>query len=226
MLMPIANWPCSSTVRPVELERATARRADRGDGSVTAFPLVETTDSDISAYIPTNLISITDGQIYLDTARFERDERPAVDIGRSVSRIGAVAQPQAMRSIASNLRILIARFEALEALARVGLDIDTATQSTLHRGRVMREILRQERFAPRGVAAQVITLTAVNEGWLDSLEPRQARPVVEALLARARAELPELIATLDAGALPADEWRASLAALVLRLPRPTTSSVP
>ena len=98
------------------LERASARRSDRGDGSVTAFPLIETTDGDISSYIPTNLISITDGQIYLDTGRFERNQRPAIDIGRSVSRIGGVAQSPRMRKAAKNLKILLSRFESLESL--------------------------------------------------------------------------------------------------------------
>jgi F-type H+-transporting ATPase subunit alpha len=192
------------------LERAAARRSDLGGGSVTALPIVETTDSDISAYIPTNLISITDGQLYLDTARFERDQRPAVDIGRSVSRIGAVAQPPAMRTSARNLRILMSRFEALEALTRVGLDVDPATQRTLQRGRVLRELLRQPRFTNRSVAEQVLTLTAVTEGWLDSLEPRQAREAVEQACRRARSRLPDLVQRLDAGTLPEGEWQAAL----------------
>ncbi len=120
------------------LERAATLSADRGGGSVTAFPIVETTDGDISAYIPTNLISITDGQIYLDTGRFERDLRPAIDIGRSVSRIGAIAQPQSMREAAKNLKIQLSRFEMLERLSRVGLDVDQATQAALRDGMVLR----------------------------------------------------------------------------------------
>ena len=127
------------------LERAAALSSDQGGGSVTAFPLVETTDGDISAYIPTNLISITDGQIYLDTGRFERDLRPAIDIGRSVSRIGAVAQPAAMRDAAKNLKIQVSRFESLEKLSRVGLDIDLSTQTTLQEGRILRVPLATEK---------------------------------------------------------------------------------
>ena len=124
------------------LERAAALSAEHGGGSVTAFPLIETTDGDISAYIPTNLISITDGQIYLDTGRFERDQRPAIDIGRSVSRIGAVAQPAPMRRAAKNLKIHLSRFESLEKLSRVGLDIDMATQTTLQDGSTLRRSAR------------------------------------------------------------------------------------
>lgn len=112
------------------LERATALNDAHGGGSVTAFPIVETTDSDLSAYIPTNLISITDGQVYLDTGRFERNQRPAVDVGRSVSRVGGAAQLGPMRAAARNLRITMSRFEALEALTRVGLDVDPATRNS------------------------------------------------------------------------------------------------
>jgi len=191
------------------LERATVRRDAQGGGSVTALPIVETTDSDISAYIPTNLISITDGQIYLDTARFERNQRPAVDIGRSVSRIGAIAQPPAMRTAARNLRMLIARFEALEALSRVGLDVDPATQRTLLRGRIMRELLQQPRFTNRSIAEQVLTLTAITAGWLDTSEPGQARDVVNRALRHAQDELTEIIITFDAGMLPQGDWQAA-----------------
>jgi F-type H+-transporting ATPase subunit alpha len=171
---------------------------------------VETTDSDISGYIPTNLISITDGQIYLDTARFERNQRPAVDIGRSVSRIGAMAQPPAIRAAARNLRVLISRFEALEALTRVGLDIDPMTQRTLQRGRILRELLRQPHLTSRSIAEQVITLTAVTAGWLDTLEPAYARTVVERALRRARSECAAIVEVLDAGMLPPGEWQAAI----------------
>jgi F-type H+-transporting ATPase subunit alpha len=192
------------------LERAAVRRAEQGGGSVTALPIVETTDSDISGYIPTNLISITDGQIYLDTARFERNQRPAVDIGRSVSRIGAMAQPPAMRVAARNLRVLISRFEALEALTRVGLDVDPTTQRTLQRGRILRELLRQPGFTARSSAEQVVTLTAVTAGWLDALEPASAHAVVERTFRRVRSDCAAVIETLDAGTLPPGEWQAAL----------------
>jgi F-type H+-transporting ATPase subunit alpha len=196
------------------LERAAARRQDSGGGSVTALPIVETTDSDISGYIPTNLISITDGQIYLDTSRFERNERPAVDIGRSVSRIGAVAQPEAMRAAAKNLRILMSRFEAVESLARVGLDVDPSTARAIHRGRVMRELLRQGRFEKRSVSAQVFLLTAVTEGWLDAIAPEKAHELMNRVLFRTRTELEEIVETLDAGALPGKDWKIHIQALL------------
>ena len=190
------------------LERASARRADLGGGSVTALPIVETTDSDLSGYIPTNLISITDGQIYLDPARHERNERPAVDVGRSVSRIGGRAQPEVVRKTARNLRILIARFEELEALTRVGLEVDASTDRTIRRGRVLRELLRQPRVTLRRISEQVLTLTAVGEGWLDGTEPAIARQIIAAALDRARAEIPGLFGKLDSGATPEGTWAA------------------
>ena len=189
------------------LERAAALSEDEGGGSVTAFPLVETTDGDISAYIPTNLISITDGQIYLDTGRFERDLRPAIDIGRSVSRIGAVTQPPPMRKAAKNLKIHLSRFESLEKLSRVGLDIDVSTQTTLEEGKILRALLRQKRFSPRSIAYQVLVLTAVSEHWLKDLKPWQAVLAAEAFVANVQEQLPEIANALDRGEMPPEDWK-------------------
>ncbi len=198
------------------LERAAALSLELGGGSVTALPLAETTDGDISTYIPTNLISITDGQIYLDTARFERDQRPAIDIGRSVSRIGAVAQPKPLRAAAKNLRIRLSQFESLEKLSRVGLDIDISTQASLKEGNLLRTLLRQARLSPRGIAEQVIALTAVSEQWLKDIEPRKALLLVDALMAELRRDQTSLIETIDAGKLPDGDWKGTVAALVPR----------
>jgi len=195
------------------LERATAMNAEAGGGTLTAFPIIETTDSDISAYIPTNLISITDGQIYLDAGRFERNERPAVDIGRSVSRIGGTAQSEAMRSVARPIRIGMARFEALEALTRVGLDIDPVTQQRVERGRLMRALLRQPRFRVRSIGEQILTIVAVDGGWLDGLAPPDAVRLVLATVARAREAQAAIMTSLDAGALPEGDWGAALEAV-------------
>jgi F-type H+-transporting ATPase subunit alpha len=188
------------------LERAAARRAGAGGGSVTALPIVETTESDIAAYIPTNVISITDGQIYLDTARFARNERPAVDIGRSVSRIGGAAQPEPMRLAARNLRILHARFEELESLTKVGLELEPGVEREIARGRLLRALLQQGRLSPRSTADQVITVLAVSEGWLDGLAPEDAPALTENLVARARSERLDLVARLEQGELPGEGW--------------------
>jgi F-type H+-transporting ATPase subunit alpha len=199
------------------LERAAARSAAAGGGSVTALPLVETTESDIAAYIPTNAISITDGQIYLDSTRFARNERPAVDIGRSVSRIGGAAQPAVVRSAARNLRILYARFEELEGLSRVGLELESGAVSEIARGRLLRALLRQSRFAPRGIAEQVVALLAVSEGWLDGVAPGDALAACEQLLSRVRAELPEIAAALALGEVPGGDWVGQIRVCAQRL---------
>jgi proton translocating ATP synthase F1 alpha subunit len=205
------------------LERASARRADLGGGSVTALPIVETTDSDLSAYIPTNLISITDGQIYLDAARHERNERPAVDVGRSVSRIGGKAQSEIMRQASRNLRILIARFEELEGLTRVGLEVDASTERTIRRGRVMREILRQPRFTNRRLPEQVLTLTAVGSGWMDDVPPDRARDVIAKAVASVGASSAGAIDALERGAEPAEGWRDRLKEATAAASRPAGS---
>jgi F-type H+-transporting ATPase subunit alpha len=192
------------------LERAAARRATAGGGSVTALPIVETTEGDLAAYIPTNVISITDGQIHLDTGRFERNERPAVDVGRSVSRIGGAAQPPAMRLVARNLRVLHARFEQLEALVRVGLEIDPAVEREIARGRILRSILRQAQGAPRGIAEQVVALLAVSDGWLDRVATDDASRAIARIIDRARAQHPAIFEALDAGRVPDGEWQARL----------------
>ena len=196
------------------LERASARQADRGDGSVTAFPLIETTDGDISSYIPTNLISITDGQIYLDSSRFERNLRPAVDIGRSVSRIGRVAQSPRMRIAAQNLRISLSRFESLESLTRVGLEMDLGMQEMIRRGNLLRELLRQRPLARRDLVEQSIALAAVGEDWLDDLMIKQVRPLVKEVTETARLELQELVEQLATGELLDDDWLGPLAEIV------------
>ena len=199
------------------LERAAVRNAAAGGGSVTALPVVETTESDIAAYIPTNIISITDGQIYLDAARFARNERPAVDIGRSVSRIGGAAQPEPLRLAARNLRILHSRFEELESLSRVGLELEAGVEQEIARGRLLRALLRQPRLTPRGVAEQVLAVLAVSEGWLDGLVPEQAPSFVEKLVARVRSEAPLVASQLDRGDLPEDDWLERIRVLAVNL---------
>lgn len=198
------------------LERATALAASAGGGSVTAFPIVETTDSDISSYIPTNLISITDGQIYLDRTLFERNQRPAIEIGRSVSRVGGAAQPAAIRGLARNLRITMSRFDALEALTRVGLDVDPKTRQAVERGRVLREILRQPQATVRTVADQVLALTAVAEGWLDGVGPAEAHGALWSAAERLWIQEPALATALAAGTEPPAGWRDRARALVVR----------
>lgn len=196
------------------LERATAFADAAGGGSITAFPIVETTDSDIAAYIPTNLISITDGQIYLDTGRFERNQRPAVDIGHSVSRIGGAAQPDVLRRAAHNIRVEMSRFEAVETLTRTGLDVDPATRRTVERGRIMREILRQPRFEVRSPAEQVLAITAVSDGWLDGGTAKEAKEVLQTALARVALEAPDIVEAIDKDSQPPEDWKERVRSLI------------
>jgi F-type H+-transporting ATPase subunit alpha len=151
------------------LERSTHLRDDLGGGSITALPIVETEAENISAYIPTNLISITDGQIYLSPRLFRKGNLPAVEVGKSVSRVGGKTQLPAYRSVAGDLRLSYSQFEELEAFARFGTRMDEETRRTLERGRRVREILKQRQYKPLPVCAQIAVLVAVNQGIFDDL---------------------------------------------------------
>ena len=151
------------------LERAVKLSDENGAGSLTALPIIETQAGDVSAYIPTNVISITDGQIYLVTDLFFQGQRPAVDVGLSVSRVGGAAQVKSMKSVAGSLRLDLASFRELAAFTQFGSDLDKATQQQLTRGAAMTELLKQGRFMPMPVEEQAIAIWAGNQGFLDSL---------------------------------------------------------
>lgn len=151
------------------LERAVKMSDENGGGSMTALPIIETQAGDVSAYIPTNVISITDGQIFLQTDLFFQGQRPAVDVGISVSRVGGSAQIKAMKQVAGSLRLDLASYRELQAFTQFGSDLDKATQDQLTRGSHMTEILKQGRYNPMPVAEQVIAIFAGNEGFLDDL---------------------------------------------------------
>ena len=151
------------------LERASKLSDDLGAGSLTALPIIETQEGDVSAYIPTNVISITDGQIFLETNLFNSGVRPAVDVGISVSRVGGNAQIKAMKSIAGMLRLDLAQFRELEAFSKFGSDLDKATLAQLTRGRAMVEVLKQNQYVPMSVENQVAIIFAGSEGFLDDV---------------------------------------------------------
>ncbi len=155
------------------LERATHLRKERGGGSLTALPIIETEAQDISAYIPTNLISITDGQIYLSPSLFELGVLPAVDVGKSVSRVGGKAQRAAYRAVAGDLKLAYAQFEELETFARFGARLDEDTRKIIEHGRRIRACLKQSEFAPVSVPAQIAVLLALTAELFD---PSAARP--------------------------------------------------
>jgi len=175
------------------LERAVKMSDANGGGSMTALPIIETQAGDVSAYIPTNVISITDGQIFLQTDLFFQGQRPAVDVGISVSRVGGSAQIKAMKQVAGSLRLDLASYRELQAFTQFGSDLDKATQDQLTRGAHMTELLKQGRYNPMPVAEQVIAIFAGNEGYLDSL------PLTDVV--RFRTELLDFIRSTKGGVI-------------------------
>jgi len=155
------------------LERAAKMSEERGGGSLTALPVIETQAGDIAAYIPTNVISITDGQIFLESDLFYSGIRPAIHVGNSVSRVGGNAQIKAMKQVAGTLRLELAQYRALAAFAQFGSDLDKATQNQLARGERLTEILKQAQYEPLGVDQQIVLILAATEGFLDSIEVSQ-----------------------------------------------------
>jgi len=163
------------------LERAAKLNQESGGGSLTALPIIETQAGDVSAYIPTNVISITDGQIYLESDLFNSGIRPAVNVGISVSRVGGNAQIKAMKQVAGTLRLEMAQYRELAAFAQFGSDLDKATQAQLNRGRRLTEILKQDQYKPLSVEKQVLIIFTGTSGYLDDLEAEDCLPFEQAL---------------------------------------------
>jgi F-type H+-transporting ATPase subunit alpha len=186
------------------LERAAKLSPERGGGSLTALPIAETQAGNISAYIPTNLISITDGQIYLDPRLFYEDQKPAVDVGKSVSRVGGKTQAPALKSLSESLRLEYAQFLELEVFTRFGTMVDERTRKTIEHGRRIRAVLGQGQFAPLHLGQQVALLSALADGILDPLPLERIDAFREGLGAFLAEHHPE-IAALDDQAKPLDE---------------------
>jgi F-type H+-transporting ATPase subunit alpha len=163
------------------LERAAKMSKEKGGGSLTALPIIETQAGDVSAYIPTNVISITDGQIYLETDLFNQGVRPAVNVGLSVSRVGGAAQIKAMRQVAGSLKLDLAQYRELAAFAQFGSDLDKATQAQLSRGQRLVEVLKQKQFSPLPFSQQILLIFAGTNGLLDDLAIDQVRAFEEEL---------------------------------------------
>jgi F-type H+-transporting ATPase subunit alpha len=211
------------------LERATHLCQDRGGGSLTALPIIETEAQDMSAYIPTNLISITDGQVYLSPTLFELGVLPAVDVGKSVSRVGGEAQRPSYRAVAGNLKLAYAQFEELESFARFGARMDADTQKIVDHGRRIRECLKQPESSPVSVAEQITLLLVLSEGLLDDI-PLVGMPAAAKALHTAAAQLP---ARIVAGFEGVEKLSGEDRKTVLRLGRdaleslqPKTATVP
>ncbi len=198
------------------LERFTHLRPELGGGSMTALPIVETEEQNISAYIPTNLISITDGQIYLTPDLFQKGILPAVDVGKSVSRVGGKAQLPAYRAVAGDLRLFYSQFEELEVFSRFGSRLDERTRQTLARGRAVREALKQPQFDPLPASVQVATLVAATAGLFDNLAPERVAEAFTRIREMLREQLAPVADAIEAGAKLSDSDREALLKLAER----------
>lgn len=198
------------------LERATHLRPELGGGSLTALPIIETEAQDISAYIPTNLISITDGQIYLSPSLFELGVLPAVDVGKSVSRVGGKAQRAAYRAVAGDLKLAYAQFEELETFARFGARLDEDTRTIIEHGRRIRACLKQPEFSPVSVAAQIAVLLALTAKLFDPV-PIDQMTDAEHALHEAAANIPaEVSARIDTAEKLSDKDRDTIIEIARR----------
>ena len=196
------------------LERAAKLNEDHGGGSLTALPVIETQAGDVSAYIPTNVISITDGQIFLETELFYRGIRPAINVGISVSRVGSAAQVKAMKQVAGRIKLELAQYREMAAFAQFGSDLDAATQRLLARGARLTELLKQDQYAPLPMEEQVVAIYAGVRGYLDAVEPAGVTRFEERLLALIRSDHADLLAAIrDEGEI-GDETEARLKAVL------------
>merc|ERR1712115_391045 len=178
------------------LERAAKMSDEEGAGSLTALPIIETQAGDVSAYIPTNVISITDGQIFLETELFHKGIRPAINVGLSVSRVGSAAQLKAMKQVAGTMKLDLAQFREVAAFAQFGSDMDAATQQLLNRGVRLTELLKQVQYQPMDVAAQVVCIFAGVRGYLDKIAEKDVNEFELAFNAHIASVHSDLLATI------------------------------
>ncbi|EPY03295.1 F0F1 ATP synthase subunit alpha [Magnetospirillum fulvum] len=180
------------------LERAAKMGDAAGNGSLTALPVIETQANDVSAYIPTNVISITDGQIFLETELFYKGIRPAVNVGLSVSRVGSAAQIKAMKQVAGSIKLELAQYREMAAFAQFASDLDPATQKLLNRGARLTELLKQPQFSPLSTEEEVVSVYAGVKGYLDKIDVRQVGRFEAGLLADIKAKSPEILTSIAA----------------------------
>ncbi|MFP4661376.1 MAG: F0F1 ATP synthase subunit alpha [Halanaerobiales bacterium] len=196
------------------LERAARLNDDIGGGSLTALPIIETQAGDVSAYIPTNVISITDGQIYLESELFFAGVRPAINVGISVSRVGGAAQTKAMKKVAGTLRLDLSQYRELEAFAQFGSDLDQATQRRLNRGERIVEVLKQPQYSPMEMEDQVMIIYTVINGYLDDIPVDNIARFEKEFISYLHANYPELPDTIDEEGQMTDEVREKLVAVI------------
>jgi len=192
------------------LERSAKLSDVKGGGSLTALPIIETQAGDISAYIPTNVISITDGQIFMETSLFYQGIRPAISVGLSVSRVGGSAQTKAVKSVAGNLRLSLAQFRELAAFSQFSTDLDEETKQRIERGQRLTELLKQPQYSPLAVWQQTAVLLAANEGAFDAVPVDSIKKAQEALLSTLWSTNKKEMQTLDKGAAPEDKTKSTV----------------
>ena len=192
------------------LERSAKLNEDNGSGSMTALPVIETQGNDVSAFIPTNVISITDGQIFLETDLFYQGIRPAVNVGLSVSRVGSSAQIKAMKQVAGSIKGELAQYREMAAFAQFGSDLDASTQRLLNRGARLTELLKQPQFSPLKTEEQVAVIYAGVNGYLDTLEVSQVGPFEQGLLSSLRGDHQALLDQIRDDAKLTDESEGKL----------------
>ena len=179
------------------LERAAKLNDDKGGGSLTALPIIETQAGDVSAYIPTNVISITDGQIFLETELFNQGIRPAVNVGLSVSRVGSAAQTKAMKKVAGSIKLELAQYREMAAFAQFGSDLDASTQKLLNRGSKLTELLKQDQYSPMPLAQQVIAVFSGVRGFLDDVELADIKNIEKQIYEEIKSSNPEIIDSIN-----------------------------
>ena len=196
------------------LERAAKMGDDHGNGSLTALPVIETQANDVSAYIPTNVISITDGQIFLETSLFYKGIRPAINVGLSVSRVGSAAQTKAMKKVAGSIKLELAQYREMEAFAQFASDLDASTRQLLARGARLTELLKQPQYQPLKVSEQVLSIFAGNKGYLDKIPVNDVNRYEAKLLEHARAEHKAVLDKIDETGVLDEESEKALVALL------------
>ena len=196
------------------LERAAKLNDDMGGGSLTALPIIETQAGDVSAYIPTNVISITDGQIFLETELFNQGIRPAVNVGLSVSRVGSAAQTKAMKKVAGSIKLELAQYREMAAFAQFGSDLDVSTQKLLNRGSKLTELLKQKQYSPMSVPEQVISIFCGVKGYLDNVELKDINEFENKVYELCKSNKPEIIESIKKTGKLEDDVEKSLSSLI------------
>ena len=199
------------------LERAAKLNDENGGGSLTALPIIETQAGDVSAYIPTNVISITDGQIFLETELFNQGIRPAVNVGLSVSRVGSAAQTKAMKKVAGSIKLELAQYREMAAFAQFGSDLDASTQRLLNRGSKLTELLKQKQYSPMSVAEQVISVFCGVKGYLDDIDLKDISEFENKILSKSNSENPEIFDAINKSGKLEEETEKTLIKLIEEL---------